>query len=200
MTDLEIAAARALCDAADTFDIEERAVDMPFAPDHQEAYAWWYVRATDGSKPAAFAHEEGAIFYAAARTGWPAALAEIERLRAAVETNQLVIDHDRLVRELSVERDHNTRIATQLVDALASLRSLRSADDIDHRGVLVEELREKLADAMLVVDTALAQDVAFRASCAAFGLPDYGKRIDEYNIQRAAFDAAVDAFRAKAVR
>jgi hypothetical protein len=66
------------------------AVDMPFMSDDlldasgNDSYPWWFVRSSDGSKHAAFACEEDALIYVAARASLPTALDEIERLRTAL--------------------------------------------------------------------------------------------------------------------
>lgn len=119
---IDIEAARGLCEAADTFDVAERAVDMP---EMVGTAPYWYVRATDGSRPVLARDEESALFYVAARAGWPAALDEVERLRAP----EAHWDCHRQVEAVEVERDSARAEATQWRAQVEKMRSVVEASE-----------------------------------------------------------------------
>lgn len=69
-----------------------RPVDVPFAPHHDDAAAWWYVTDTAGEKLIACRDEAAALFIAHAHQDIPVLLLETERLRAALDYLRRKID------------------------------------------------------------------------------------------------------------
>lgn len=78
MTPDELDRLEALANAATT---EPDRCDMPFAPGHEGAAAWWYVVDVTGDRTAAFAYEEDAELFHAAVGALPRLIAEVRRLR-----------------------------------------------------------------------------------------------------------------------
>jgi hypothetical protein len=125
MTPDQLKSLRATFDAA-TFDVAPKnAVDCPFmSSDIDDSYPWYYVRSSDGAKAAAFACEEDAECYAAARQAVLALIEEVERLsglRGPVDALERVLELEAQLAAMTAARDEACEIALQWAAHLRDL-------------------------------------------------------------------------------